>query len=95
MIDGQMMAFRGTLVLCSADNPAACLIGGYKCLHSAFRKCRTCMVVDSDMQTKVLLWLKDVATAISKTNLFVFFCSLLKVTFSLELVPLINLMSVI
>lgn len=47
------MSFRGTLVLCSADNPAACLMGGYKCLHAAFRKCRNCMAVDGDMQTKV------------------------------------------
>ena len=35
----------------SADNPAACLVGGYKNLHSATRKCRTCMAVESDMQT--------------------------------------------
>ena len=39
--------------MCSADNPAACTLGGYKNLHSAFRKCRTCMAVDTDIQEKV------------------------------------------
>lgn len=52
-LDGVETNFRGTLTLCSADNPAACVLGGYKYLHSAFRKCRSCMAVDSDMQTKV------------------------------------------
>ena len=52
-VDGEMMNFRGTLTLCSADNPAACVLGGYKTLHSAARKCRTCMAVDVDMQAKV------------------------------------------
>lgn len=48
-----MTYLRGTLTIRSADNPAANLIGGYKSLTSAFRKCRTCMTVESDMQTKV------------------------------------------
>ena len=55
MIDGVEMNFRGTLTICSADNPAACTLGGYKALHSALRKCRTCMAVDSDMQAKVVM----------------------------------------
>lgn len=53
MVDGKVVNFRGTLTICSADNPAACLLGGYKSLHSAIRKCRTCMAVDDDIQTKV------------------------------------------
>ena len=52
-IDGVEMNFRGTVTVCSADNPAACAMGGYKALHSTLRKCRSCMAVDSDMQTKV------------------------------------------
>ena len=44
------MNFRGTITLCSADNPAACTMGGYLNLHSALRKCRTCM---DEVQTKV------------------------------------------
>ena len=55
MIDGQLTYLRGTLTVVSADNPAANLIGGYKMLTSALRKCRTCMAVDSDMQTKVCI----------------------------------------
>ncbi len=37
----------------SADNLASQLIGGYKCLASALRKCRFCMAIDQDMQSKV------------------------------------------
>lgn len=44
---------NGTLINISADNPAACLIGGFKRLHSAFHKYRYCMTTDSDLQTKV------------------------------------------
>lgn len=51
------MAFRGTLTVLSADNLAAWNIGGFKALASAFRKCQYCMVVDEDMQTKVLIYL--------------------------------------
>lgn len=29
------------------------MIGGYKSLTAAFRKCRSCMAIDADMQTKV------------------------------------------
>ena len=55
LIEGESTNLRGTLIICSADNPAACTLGGFKSLHSAFRKCRTCMAVDIDMQTKVML----------------------------------------
>lgn len=55
MVEGKVVNFRGTLTICSADNPAACSLGGYKALHSAIRKCRSCMAVDADIQTKVLL----------------------------------------
>ncbi len=53
MIDGQVTYLRGTLTIGSADNPAANLVAGYKSLTSAFRKCRTCMAVETDMQSKV------------------------------------------
>ena len=45
--------FRGTLTVVSADNLASQLIGGYKALNSAFRKCRYCMATDEQMQSKV------------------------------------------
>ncbi len=51
-IDNQLVSVRGTLANVSADNPAACLLGGFKQLHSAFRKCRSCMAVSDDMRTK-------------------------------------------
>ena len=44
---------RGTLTVVSADNLASQLIGGYKALNSAFRKCRYCMATDKQMQSKV------------------------------------------
>ena len=53
IVNGQSRQCHGTLVNVSADNPAACLIGGFKQLHSAYRKCRYCMAVDDDLQTKV------------------------------------------
>ena len=36
-----------------ADNLASQLVGGYKALHSAFRKCCYCMATDKQMQEKV------------------------------------------
>ena len=45
--------FRGTLTIGSTDNPAACLMAGYKALHSALRKCRSCMATGIDIQEKV------------------------------------------
>ena len=53
LVDGQLLHLRGTLTIVSADNPAANLLGGYKSLTSAFRKCRTCMATESDIQEKV------------------------------------------
>ena len=35
------------------DNPASQTVGGYKALHAALRKCRDCLAVDEDVQTKV------------------------------------------
>ena len=55
IVDGRHMTLRGTVTLVSADNLAAQAIGGYKALHSAFRKCRNCMAVDADMQIKVCM----------------------------------------
>ena len=50
LVDDQHMTLRRTVTLVSADNLAAQAIGGYKALHSTFRKCRLCMAVDGDMQ---------------------------------------------
>ena len=44
---------RGTLTVFSADNLAAWAIGGFKALSSAFRRCQYCMIVETDLQTKV------------------------------------------
>ena len=48
-----MYTLKGALVAVSADNLASQAIGGYKALHSAFRKCRQCMATSDTMQTKV------------------------------------------
>ena len=53
VLDGNCVSLRGTITILSANNLAAQLVGGYKALQSAFRKCRYCMAVDDDMQTKV------------------------------------------
>lgn len=52
-INGIEETFHGTLIIGSADNISSQLLGGYKSLASALRKCRFCMAVKSDMETKV------------------------------------------
>ena len=56
-LQGELRRLRGTVSIGSADNPASCLLGGYKALSSALRKCRDCLAVDEDVQTKVKLLL--------------------------------------
>ena len=53
IIEGERKSLRRALTVVSADNPAASLVGGYKQLHSALRKCRHCLACDEDMKTKV------------------------------------------
>lgn len=56
IVEGEWKTLRGALTVVSADNPAATLIGGYKQLHSALRKCRDCLACDEDMKTKVQVY---------------------------------------
>ena len=44
---------KQTLTVVPADNLASQAIGGFIALNSAFRKCRQCLAVNEDMQTKV------------------------------------------
>ena len=47
-------AYRGTITVVSAANLAAWVMGGFKALVLAFRKCQYCMVIDEDIRkTKV------------------------------------------
>ena len=39
--------------LVCADNPAANLMGGFKSLTSAYRRCRVCLATNDDVQKKV------------------------------------------
>ena len=59
VVEGERKQLRGTLTIVSADNPAAQLVGGYKQLHSATRKCRDCLAVSDDMQTKAMLAIRS------------------------------------
>ena len=52
-IQGELWNMRGTLSLVLADNSASHLLGGFKSLSSALRKCRQCLATDEDVQTKV------------------------------------------
>ena len=54
VFDQEWMRFQGTITVVSADNLSAQMLGGYKALHSAFRKCRYCMATDETMQEKVI-----------------------------------------
>ena len=55
LIDGEKMRFRGTVTVVSADNLSAQLMGGYKALNAAFRKCRCCMATDDTMQDHTIV----------------------------------------
>ena len=48
-----MRSLRGTLAVVSGDNLSSQLLGGFKSLNSAFRKCRRCMATFDSMQKKV------------------------------------------
>uniref|UniRef100_A0A1X7T706 Uncharacterized protein n=1 Tax=Amphimedon queenslandica TaxID=400682 RepID=A0A1X7T706_AMPQE len=52
IVKGNKRHLKGTLCLAIADNPASQALGGYKMLASALRKCRHCLAVDSEIQTK-------------------------------------------
>ena len=52
-VNGMTKQCHGTLMNVLADNPAACSLGGFEQLHSAFWKCRCCMATEDDIQTKV------------------------------------------
>lgn len=68
VVDDHPMKLRGTITVVSADNPAAFTLGGFKNLHSAFRKCRTCMATDDDMQTKVTMTNLNLTYCLSHTH---------------------------
>ncbi len=53
MIKGSVQCIRGSISVGSADNLGSQSVGGFKALNAALRKCRQCMAVDEDMQTKV------------------------------------------
>ena len=52
-INGKDVTLRGALTVASGDNLASQLIGGFKALNSALRRCRYCMATNDDVQTKV------------------------------------------
>lgn len=60
IVDGIQHKFKGTVMLVPGDNLASQCLGGYKSLASALRKCRHCMAVNEDMQTKVSMYIVHV-----------------------------------
>lgn len=52
-INGTEYTFRGTLSVIPGDNLASQYLGEYKALNAALRKCRHCLTVDKEMQSKV------------------------------------------
>lgn len=44
--------FKGSLLFCGCDTPAAALLGGFKQSVSAYRLCRTCMVMNKEWKDK-------------------------------------------
>ena len=58
IVDGVQHNLKGTVMLIPGDNLASQCLGGYKSLASALRKCRQCMAVNTDMQTKVSKYMR-------------------------------------
>lgn len=44
IVNGDIKNYKGFLLFCSADTPAAAMLGGFKESVSAYRLCRSCMV---------------------------------------------------
>ena len=63
--------FQGTLAVGSADNLASQLLGGFKNLSGALRKCRYCMATFETMQTKVRVDLIPCRIITCTSSLFV------------------------
>lgn len=57
-VNGQDYKFQGTLTIVPGDNLASQYLGGFKNMSRALRRCRQCMGVDSDIQTKVYTMLQ-------------------------------------
>ena len=53
LLKGKKCLLKGTLCLGIADNPASQALGRYKMLASGLCKCRHCLAVNSEIQTKV------------------------------------------
>lgn len=45
--------FKGSLLFCACDTPAAAFLGGFKESMSAYRLCRTCMVTSDECKDRV------------------------------------------
>lgn len=45
---GEIKNFKGSLLFCACDTPAAALLGGFKESTAAYRLCRTCMVTNEE-----------------------------------------------
>ena len=52
---GERQKLFGTVVAVSGDNLASQALGGFIGLQSATRKCRFCMAIDTDIDSKVNL----------------------------------------
>ena len=55
-ISGITKKLFGTVVAVSADNLASKSLGGFIGLQSANRKCRFCLAVDADINSKVHIY---------------------------------------
>lgn len=53
IIGGISRTVYGTLLIVSGDNLGSQLIGGFKQLASALRKCRFCMATEEDVSKEV------------------------------------------
>lgn len=51
-VRGEIKNFKGSLLFCACDTPAAALLGGFKESTAAYRLCRSCMVTTEEWKDK-------------------------------------------
>jgi hypothetical protein len=67
-VRGADYTFHGTVSLFPADNLASQFVGGYKALNAALRKCRHCLAVQEDMESKFLSDAFEARTRLTHAN---------------------------
>ncbi|KYN26667.1 hypothetical protein ALC57_03960, partial [Trachymyrmex cornetzi] len=70
-VRGKIKNFKGSLLFCACDTPAAALLGGFKESSAAYRLCRTCMVTNIIIEVPLEIMIRSfLRYCIIEENLF-------------------------